>query len=193
MRWDLKSNLKTIIIAMVLVISVLAYFNHLSNRSANRRTSNQKTELESVMDYDWANSYPTQPRDVVKLHSRFMKIVYTYNLSNKEIEKLNASIRNLYSKDLLAINPEEATLEELKASKKRLSNSGFSYKSYSLPEASQIKYFVNNNREMASLEVAITVDTDEKTRGNIYIEYILIKENEQWKIYGWGESQLGSK
>ena len=59
-------NLKSIIIAILLVSLVLFYVNHLSNKSAKRRSVKQATELEQLMDYNMSLDYPNTPRDVVK-------------------------------------------------------------------------------------------------------------------------------
>ena len=47
-------TIKGIIIAVLLVVLVLWYFNHLSNRSSIQRSTSQKTEVEALMEYDTA-------------------------------------------------------------------------------------------------------------------------------------------
>ena len=51
-------TIKGIIIAVLLVVLVLWYFNHLSNRSSIQRSTSQKTEVEALMEYDMAAEYP---------------------------------------------------------------------------------------------------------------------------------------
>jgi len=43
---------------VLLVVLVLWYFNHLSNRSSIQRSTSQKTEVEALMEYDMAAEYP---------------------------------------------------------------------------------------------------------------------------------------
>ncbi len=191
-KTNMISNIKTTIVAVLLVALVLFYFNYLSNKSADRRTDKQMTEVESLMNYDMLGDYPKTPRDVVKLHNRFFKQFYGQKLSDDELKILNHKIRNLYCTELLALNPEDVMYESLKDNIDEMKKSGYEYKSYELPEASQVKKYMADDREMATLEVTVAVNTDD-SKGYMYIQYILIKENDQWKIYGWGDSKLGDR
>ena len=182
-------NLKSIIIAILLVSLVLFYVNHLSNKSAKRRSVKQATELEQLMDYNMSLDYPDTPRDVVKLHNRYLMVFYTYSLSDEELMALNDKVRSLYCSELLAINPVENALPSLKKDIANVKEAGYAYKSYLLPEASQIVYFTKDGKDMATLDVTITVDVSKDTRGEMTIQYFLIKENELWKLYGWGGSK----
>lgn len=186
-----RYNIKGIIIAVVLVALVLYYFNYLSNQSSKRKTESEKAELEQLMEYNMSLDYPNTPRDVAKLHNRYFKLFYGQSLSDDELVVLNEKVRTLYSAELLAINEEITNLNGLKQNIKDMNEQGYVYKSYILPEASQVQYFTRDGREMASLEVAMTIGTKD---GIAYrdVRYILIKENDQWKIYGWGDVQTNT-
>lgn len=183
-----RYNIKGIIIAILLVALVLYYFNYLSNQSSKRKTESEKAELEQLMEYNMSLDYPNTPRDVVKLHNRYFKLFYGQSLSDDELVVLNEKVRTLYSTELLAINAEITNLNGLKQNIKDMNDRGYVYKSYTLPEASQVQKFTRDGKEMASLEVAMTIGTKD---GIAYrdVRYILIKENDQWKIYGWGDVQ----
>lgn len=185
-----RSGIKTAIIAIGLVIIVLVFFNHLSNKSSIERTKNQEDEIQQLMTYDMVGDYPKTPRDVVKLHNRYFKQLYGTELTDDELVVLNQQVRFLYAVDLLSMNPENEVLKNLKDSIENSKEKGYVYKSYSLPEASQIEYYTQEGVEMATLEVTITVQTDE-TMGYLYEQYVLVDENGQWKILAWGESQMG--
>lgn len=181
------SRIKNILVAIFLVGIVLFYFNYLSNKTAERRTDSEKKELAELLDYNMSLDYPNTPRDVVKLHNRYLKLMYGLKLSDKEIEGLGSKICQLYCEELLEINPESVMTDQLKSNIKQMSDDGYEYKSYLLPEASQINKYTRDGREMASMEVTITIGTDDGIAYR-YVTYVLIKENEQWKIYGWGDS-----
>lgn len=184
-------TIKGIIIAVFFVVLVLAYFNHLSNKSATRRSDAQKTEIQALMDYDMETEYPNTPRDVAKLHNRYFKLFYGQSLSDEELSSLNKKVRMLYCHDLLVANPEADSLPKLKNDIDAVKEAGYTYKLCELPEASQVETFTKDGREMASLEVRITVNTKE-TMGYIYRQYLMIKEDGCWKIYGWGESPMSN-
>ena len=81
-------------------------------------------------------------------------------------------------------NPESDSLANLQKDIEAVKEQGYTYKMCELPEASQVQYFTKDGKDMASLEVCITINTGDK--------YAMVKENDQWKIYGWTESQLPS-
>lgn len=182
------SNIKGIIVAVFLVVIVLLYFNHLSNRSSKRRTQQEASELQQLMEYDMTLDYPNTPRDLAKLHNRYFKAFYGQTLSDDELETLNEKVRNLYCSDLLMVNAESIALDNLKKNIEDMREEGYVYKRYILPEASQVQTFTRNGREMAMLEVTVVVNTG-KDVGYRYVEYIMVKEDNVWKIYGWGDVQ----
>ncbi len=186
-----RYNIKGIIIAILLGALVLYYFNYLSNQSSKRKTESEKAELEQLMEYNMSLDYPNTPRDVAKLHNRYFKLFYSQSLSDDELSVLNEKVRTLYSTELLAINTETLNLNNLKQNIRDMNEKGYVYKSYTLPEASQVQYYTSDGREMASLEVAETIGTNDGI-GYRDVKYILIKENDRWKIYGWGDAQTNT-
>ena len=182
-------TIKGIVIAVLLVALVLWYFNQLNNRSSIKRGTSQQTEIEALMGYDMNQEYPKTPRDVAKLHNRYFKVLYGQKLTDEELDTMNGKIRSLYCMELLQANPEADSLDNLKKDIEAVKEQKYTYKMCELPEASQVEYFTRNGREMASLEVCITLNTGDKL-GYFYRQYAMIKENDKWKIYGWTESQL---
>lgn len=185
-----SSMVKTIILACFFVAIILIYFNSLNNRTPQRRSKPNPTELEQLMEYDMVGEYPKTPRDLVKLHSRYYKLIYTSKIDDDDLAVLNRQMRKLYSAELQSYNPENSTLEALKKDLKKVDEKGYSYRYYTLPEASQIYYYTQNGVEMATMEVAVSIATKEGM-ANMYQQYVLVKEDDQWKIQGWGASQLG--
>lgn len=190
MKKKSRSTIKTIILAVFFAGIFLVYFNSLGNKSSTPRTDKQKTEIEQLCTYDMLGNYPKTPRDVVKLHSRYFKAFYGEKLSDDELYELNQQVRYLYSDDLITLNDETINLQSLKNSIARMEEQKYKYKSYELPEASQIKTYTQDGVYMATMEVKITIDMEDSI-GYLYMQYVLVKENDKWKIQAWGESQLG--
>lgn len=185
-------DLKGIIVAFFLVALVLFYFQHLNNRSSNRKTNSQTDELESLYSYDMIAAYPKTARDVLKMHNRYFKVFYSQKIDDDKLSVLNKKIRFMYSSELLSYNPENMALANLKKSIDDLKDKKTTYKSYELPEASQIIYYERDGKKMATTEVKLTVNVDGDT-GYLYVQYVLVKEEDQWKILAWGDSKLGQK
>lgn len=183
------SSIKSIILAFFFVGIVLLYFNHLSDKASERRTNKEKNDIETLMDYDMMNDYPKTPRDVVKLHNQYMKLFYGKKLKDDEIKDLNHQVINLYSDELMKYNTEVSIYNDLKTNIKEMANEGYVYLVCALPEVSQIKMYEQDGKEMATLEVEITLDTKEE-KGYLYNQYVLVKENGLWKILVWGDSKM---
>lgn len=139
-------TIKGIIIAVLLVVLVLWYFNHLSNRSSIQRSTSQKTEVEALMEYDMAAEYPKTPRDVAKLHNRYFKAFYGQKLADDELDAMNKKVRQLYCMDLLVANPESDSLANLQKDIEAVKEQGYTYKMCELPEASQVQYFTKDGK-----------------------------------------------
>ena len=186
-----NSLLKNLILAFFFVGIILVYFNHLSNNASRKRTTSEKTDIETLVEYDMQGNYPKTTRDVVKLHCRYTKLFYSKKLEDIEIKELNSKVIGLYSSELMRINTEETIYADLKANIKDMKKEGYVYLMYTLPEISQIKTYTKDGKNMATMEVEIALDTKEQ-KGYMYIQYVLVKENEQWKILAWGESKLNN-
>ncbi|MBO6114206.1 MAG: hypothetical protein J6P57_04020 [Lachnospiraceae bacterium] len=182
-------TVKFVLVAIFLVAIVLIYFNHLGNRSSKRKEAATKSEMEELETFDFISNYPKTPRDVVKMHCRFFKLLYGEGVSDDDLVILNQQVRNLYSQEILAFNTENDNLVNLKKNIQKMKDEGYNYKVYELPEASQVKYYKREGREMAALEITLTLDTSE-SKSYMYVVYVLIKENDKWKIYAWGAPDM---
>ena len=184
-------TVKFILVAIFLVAIILLYFNHLGNRSSKQKAAAAKTEMEELETYDFVSNYPKTPRDVVKMHCRFFKLLYGEGVSDDDLVILNQQLRYLYSQEILAFNTENDNLVTLKKNITKMKEEGYNYKVYELPEASQVKYYKSDGREMAALEVTLTLDTSE-SKAYMYVTYVLVKEDDNWKIFAWGAPAMNS-
>lgn len=187
-----KSLLKTIIIAVFFAVIVLVYYFSLNHSVSNEKKSTNISEKEELMQYDMIADYPKTPRETVKLHCRYYKLLYNSELTDEEIVDLNKKMMKLYSSELLSYNTESVMVNSIKDDIKKVEDEGYSYKAFTLPETSQITRYEQNGVNMASMEVTVTVGTKEKT-GYVYQQYVLVEEEGQWKIYGWGQAQSQSQ
>lgn len=182
-----SSGLKTVILAVFFVVIFLVFFNSLSERAGEKRTKETATEIDLLMNYDLFGNYPRTPRDVAKLHNRYFKMLYGKGVTDEELVVMNQKIRGLYSSELLMYNDENTNLNKLKDNIEAVEEAGYEYRSYELPEASQTVYYTQDGKEMATLEVKIVLNV-EKGMEYMYVKYVMVKENDQWKIHVWGIS-----
>ena len=185
-------NFKFVFVAILLVTVVLVYFNHIGNLSSEKKKATSKTELEELISYDMSGNYPKTPRDVVKLHCRYFKILYGNNsVTDDDLVLLNQQLRSLYASELLLINGENDNLVSLKKNIEKMKEDGYTYQVYELPEASQVKYYTKDGMDMAALEITLTINTSDG-KAYLYVLYVLMKEDDKWKIYAWGAPSTSS-
>lgn len=181
------SGLKSVVLVLLFLIIFLVFINYLDNGGKKERSKELETEIEQLMTYDMYGNYPKTPRDVAKMHNRYFELFYGQALSEEELIALNQKVRWLYSSELLMYNSEETNLEMLKDNIVAVKGAGYEYRSYELPEASQVEFYTQDGVEMATLEVKIVFGVEDGME-YMYMKYVMIKENEQWKIYAWGRS-----
>lgn len=184
-----KSGLvRFIILAVLAVLIVAALYLRLTNRTPNssQKADEQMNEVQTLKMYDLDNQYPKTARDVAKLHCRFLKSLYNEELEKEDIQVLNGQVRKLFSADLLAENPEETQMEALTTDINKFHADGRTFISYEVDSENNVLYTTTNGKDYAMLYVNCKLRENGKTK-DIQEQYLLVKENDLWKIQGWQE------
>lgn len=175
------------VVILVLVAGVIiAVYLRMTNRSKNsaKYAEENMTEVEILKLYDLEGKYPKAARDVVKLHCRMLKCAYNEKLSDDDYATLNAQMRRLFSQDLLAQNDADVQLEELKSTTKEFRTDGKIYISYTVDQESNIQYSTVDGVEYALVLMSCNIKQSAGTN-TLNQEYLLCKEDGEWKIVGW--------
>lgn len=180
--------IRYIILAVLAVLIVLALYMRLTNRTpgSSQKADEQMNEVQTLKMYDLDKQYPKDARDVVKLHCRFLKALYNEELEKEDIQTLNEQVRKLFSADLLAENPEESQMEALITDINKFHADGRTYISYEVDSGNNVLYTTTNGKDYAMLYVNCKLRENGKTK-DIQEQYLLVKENDLWKIQGWQE------
>lgn len=181
------SGIKTVVLTLFFIIIFLVFISSVVERGGHGRTKETKAEIDMLMNYDMYGNYPKTPRDVAKLHNRYFELFYGEDITDDELVAMNQKIRWLYSSGLLMYNDEYTNLNQLKNNIKSVHKAGYEYRSCELPEASQVVYYTQEGVEMATLEVKIVFNVEDGME-YMYVKYVMVKENDQWKIHVWGMS-----
>lgn len=181
-------TLRFVIILVLAAVVVLGVYLHLTNQSKNseQQAEENLTETEALKNYDLANQYPKQARDVVKLYCRYLKCMYNERLSEEELELLNTQVRELYSEALLAENDETIQFSKLQQDVEGFRSAGKIFIGYTIDVEENVKYSSMEGAEYAIVNATCNIKEDGSTNA-LQVEYLLVKENDQWKIVGWQE------
>lgn len=174
------------VIIVLVALIVLGIYIHITNKSKNSAQQAEKnmTEATVLMQLDLENQYPKTVRDVVKLHCRILKCIYNEELQEKDLKILNDQIRQLLAEELLEENEESEQFAELLNEIGNFQSAGKRFISYAIDAEENVEYKEVNGVEYAIVYVTCNIK-EGKTTDALQEEYLLVKEDGQWKILGW--------
>lgn len=180
-----KRTTSTIITMVIVAIVILMLYYYFTNRTEpfDEASVDQLSEVELLINRDLQENYPETPREVVKLHSSILKVLYT-DLKDEDVKALSLKMRGLYDQELLENNPEVdylknmySEISEWKSKNRRITN--YILVKKELEQKSEI-----DGREYADIYVSYTIQ--EKGKFSEVWRFLLrLSEDEKWKILGW--------
>lgn len=181
-------TIRFVIILTLSAVVVLGIYLHLTNQSKNsdRQAEENRTETEVLKQYDFNSQYPKQARDIVKLHCRYLKCMYNESLGEEELAILNSQTRELYSEELLTENVETEQFSGLLKDVGDFHSAGKIFIGYTVGPEEEVQYSTMEGVEYAVVNVTCNIKEGSGT-STIQEEYLLKKEDDQWKIVGWQE------
>lgn len=190
-----KGNRKTvstiIMVIFMAVIIVLFYFYSSKRLGPSGETSTENlSDIERLLAKDLDQNYPETPREVVKLYSSMLKVLYT-DITDDQVKALALKIRGLYDEEFLNNNPEEEYLKNLYSEIATWKDANRKIVNYLLVEDKGQKKEVDG-KQYADVYVSYTFD--EKGKFSEVWRFLLRRdENDKWKILGWTYSPEASE
>ena len=144
-----------------------------------------ENEINKLLEKDLEASYPATPREVVKLYSRYLKCIYNNSLTDEEISQMAEKVRILYDDELLANNPIDDYVYDLKIDISDYVANERTVTSYSVDSANNVVTWSEGEVEYARLIASYT--TRESGKYQKSYEEFLLRRNEEakWKIVGF--------
>lgn len=184
-----KSLISFIIIMCILVIGAMAvYFQVMKRQQMKQDISTPTTETEKLIAKDLDQGYPETPTEVMKLWGRINQCLYNTDMSDEQFDALASQLRTMYSTELAEQNPESSHKKKLKEEISEFQDNKYKIVSYSAESGKNVKYQTLNGKECAYLSLYYFINQ----RGNYaktFQDYILVKENERWKILGFQKAE----
>ena len=103
-----------LIFIAVLIVGAFAFVAYRTPKTAEEAT--EVTEKDELMSKNIETSYPSTPREVMKLYNRYMVCLYgveSEKMNEGEVRALGMKMRQMYDEKLLTENPEESHLLKL--------------------------------------------------------------------------------
>ena len=182
-----RSTVKTICFMIIFAIIIIAIYWFVSTRTTPlfSKPDSSTTELEKLLYKDIPGSYPSTPREVIKLYSRITKVIYSEELDDEQIQKLSDQLSCLYDDELIANKTKEEYILDLKVDISSYRKDKRNIMQYVIENSDQVVYWDKEDRNYASLVASFTTK-ESSSYTKIFEEFILRKDSAgKWKILGW--------
>lgn len=177
----------TIVFVVLLACVVVGIYLVITrqDRSGALEASAERTEAQTLIAKDLSKEYPQTLRETVKLYARITKCLYNDDLTEDDIDKLCSQLRMLYSDELLEANPEETMRAFLEGEIGNYHQHDKSIYSYTIDDASNIKYISDSAGKRGIIYMYFTVK-EGKGLSRAFEEMVLREDSDgHWKIIGW--------
>lgn len=179
----MKKNLRVIIVVLICAALCVGYYFYLSNRTA--RLSSEPTEMEQLISKDLESSYPTTPREVMRLYNRILLCLFDGEWEDDDFEQLSNQARALMDAELLEQNPAETYLHNLKAEVNNYRKEGKEIINVTVSSSQDIEKKTVNGSECAYVEAIYSVKAKKNSEQSRQT-YVLRKgEDGRWRILGF--------
>ncbi len=179
----MKNIIRIIIFVIICAVLIVGYYFYLSHgRSKKDQAPSQQSELEKVLTVDFSTKYPQTPREVMKWYNRILRLYYSPDISDTQLEMLCDQARMLMDEELLSVNPRDSYIMSVKADSESYKTRGKKMLKAEVCDTGDVEYKKQDGRQMAYVLVNYVVSegSDYQTT---YQKYALRKdENGLWKI-----------
>ena len=182
-------NKRVIIIAAICIVLIVGGFFIFTNRTQKNPENVELTTVQQIITKDLAGNYPKTPREVIKTYNEIITCFYNEECTDEEIEKLSERVLLLLDEELLANNPKNEYIKNLKTEISDHKAKGKTIISYNLSSSNEIEFRTVDERECAYVDCSYFIK-DKKGYSKSYMTYVVRKdENNEWKILVFYQSE----
>ncbi len=184
-----KGTIRTASSMMLFVVAMLALYFVVINRPNNEDDGIPTTERDKLLTWDLDNNYPVNPSEVVKLYGRYSMYLYNEKLSDEPLsdEEFSAMVdqmRKLFATEFADNNPRENQIENLNKETDENKKTSLRISKFTPKPESQTQYVTTDSGEEASVDASLFF-TNKNGHDTADQQFLLRKEEEQWKILGF--------
>lgn len=151
--------------------------NQPSHEADSTVTEAQKLILKNIDD-----SYPTTPREVIKLYNKIVKCYYSGEYTEDELGQLADQGLKLFDSELATVNPREQYISSIKAEVLSYKTQKKSMAQTGVCASNDVRY-INDGDDSIAYVTASYFFTQDKEFSKTFQEYVLRKDPDgRWKI-----------
>ena len=178
------------ILTMVVAIAALVVVAFVNVSKKNEEKANEAAQKENITKVDKVilknldESYPASVHEVLKYYCKILECMFNGTVTEKEIDQLIDKERSLLDKELLKVNEYREFVDGRYSEIKHYKKNKIVMAQYVIDDNDNVKYWQNNNAQMASIKAKIYMSGKEYT--SFTQKYVLRKDSDdRWKILSW--------
>lgn len=176
-----------LILIAVLIVGAFALVAYRTPKTAEEAT--EVTEKDALMSKNIEVSYPSTPREVLKLYNRYMVCLYgveSDQLTDDEVRTLGIKMRQMYDEELLEANQQESHLQKLTQEIVAFQADEKVMIQANVCDSNEVDYIDVEGASGALLEASYFIKKGSKDFSRTYQQYLMRKDaNGNWKILGF--------
>ncbi|MBE5877760.1 MAG: hypothetical protein E7290_12885 [Lachnospiraceae bacterium] len=175
-----------IVVVVLMAVLLLAYYFHMSNRMEQTQDDYVPTAVQNVLLKNLDTNYPPTPKEVVKYYSEVTKCLHNEEYTDEQLEQMADKLLALFDTELLAINPRDEYIVDLKADVISFKDEGYSITTFTPSSSTDVEFYEIDGDEMAQLYCDYTIKSKAEYSTSKHL-FVLRKESEtgHWKIFGF--------
>lgn len=179
---------------MMAMLTVVVIGCFLGARSFNfNKDGKNKKEVDKILELDLDGNYPGNAREVLKVHNRIMKCYYNEDLSDAQIKKLAEKNQKLFDADLIARNPYEIYIQNIKKEIEGYKKSHVAIISTEIQDFSEAERVSRGGYDFCNLLVTYFIKEGKTSRRTVNKYYLREDPEGKWKILFWEVSKGNDK
>ena len=180
-----KSTVGVTIVLILVIVGLVGFYAFLTGRAKTEAQESVMTPVQQVLSRDLAKDYPATVKEVVKYYTELEKCFYNEECTEEELEQLGMKARELYDRDLLAINEVDNYLLQLKTDVKRFKDAKRRISSISVASSTNVDEYMVDGFQFARLRCTYSMLEGANSKPTHLVYLLRRDDNRRWKIYGW--------
>ena len=182
------SSTKKILLSLIFLAAVIVggfcYFTFRPHPNADYVTD--ISELDKLMSLKVENTYPSTPREVLKMYNRYLTVIYNEDLNDAQIKTLLEKQRVFYDSELLSVNTFEANYTSLVNDIALYRKSQKSIVKTSVAASTEVTYKEVDGQSYAIMEASYFIRSGAADFTKTYERYLFRKDaTGKWRILGF--------
>ena len=139
-----RSNVTAFAFIMCIVVigGIVVYYQFMKRQQMESAVQVPTTEVEKLLAKDMEMGYPETPAEVMKLWGRLNQCLYNTELSDEQFTAMVGQLRCMYSKELLAANPENDQIGRINKELEQFRDKDGKIVNYSTDKSARIQGFL---------------------------------------------------